>query len=228
LYPYNQRAQRADEIADSPQQVIHPRSENAPEDIPYDPTDHDILTHEDYSSDIIERADGILQFERPTFADLFEDHERIRIEDLDSDNDLRKYESKEGWRMNADPKQREQAQLDDSTFSLDGNVTPETFDPGPPLSDQLETSAHPVVRTATNTIGADRLSGALKSSKRNLLFLVPIYMITATVGAYVLSDSLFTTFVAGLLFVTSAISVVILPILVQLWPDIKRMYRKTL
>ena len=227
LYPYNQRVQRANEIADSPQQVIHPRSENAPEDIPYDPTDHDILTHEDYSSDIIERAKGKLRFERPTFADLFEDHERIGLEDLDSDNDIRKYESKEGWAADADHEQREQAQLDDSTFSFEGDVTPETFDPGPPLSDRLETSDHPVVRTATNTIGADRLSEAFKSSKRNLIFLLPVYFVTAIVATYVLSDSLFTTFAAGLLLITSAISAFMLPILVQLWPDIKRMYRKT-
>jgi hypothetical protein len=227
LYPYEQRVQRAKEIARSPQQVIHPRSENPPDDIPYDPTDHNILTHEDYSSDIIERADGKLQFERPTFADLFEDHERVREEDLVSDDDIRKYKSKEGWKSDADVEEREQAQLNDSTFSLEGDVSPEKFDPGPPLSDRLEDSDHPVVRTATNTIGSDRLSEALKSSRRNLIFLLPIYFVTAIVATFVLSDSLFTTFVAGLLLITSAISVFMLPILVQLWPDIKRMYRKT-
>lgn len=227
LYPYRQRVQRAKEIAESPQQVIHPRSENPPDDIPYDPTDHNILTHEDYSSDIIERADGKLQFERPTFADLFEDHDRVREEDLVSDRNIRKYKSKEGWKSDADVEEREQAQLDDSVFSFEGDVSPETFDPGPPLSDRLEASDHPVVRTATNTIGSDRLSEALKTGRRNLIFLLPIYFITAIVATFVLSDSLFTAFVAGLLLITSAISVFMLPIIVQLWPDIKRMYRKT-
>lgn len=227
LYPYNKRMERAKEISTTPQQLIHPRSENAPTDIPYDPTDHKISTHEDYSSDLVERDDGKLGFARPTFADLFEDHERLWSEELDSDDNIRKYESYDGWKKDASPEEREQATLDDVMFSLDGSVDPTTFDPGPSLSERLEESNHPVVRSATNTVGSDRLSEAVKSGKRNLLFLIPIYLITGTVATYVLSDSIFSAFVAGLLLITSAISVIVLPIIAQLWPDIKRMYRQT-
>lgn len=226
LYPYSKRIERAKEISTTPQQLIHPRSENAPKDIPYDPTDHKISTHEDYSSDIVERDDGKLGFVRPTFADFFDDHERIWSEELDSEDTIRKYESIAGWKMNANSEDREQAELDDEMFSLSGTVDPSTFDPRPSLRDRLEKSDHPQIRTATNTIGSDRLAEALKSGKRNLLFLIPLYFITGMVARYVLTEFLFNAFVAVILLIMSAISVFMLPILVQLWPDIKRMYRE--
>lgn len=226
LYTPSERMNRAEEIATAPQQVIHPRSRNAPKDIPYDPTDHDILTHEDYSADIIERADGKLAYQRPTLDELFEQHERMREEDIDSDKDIRKHDSIKDWKLKELEREQkgENQEEDDSMFSFQGDVDPETFDPGPPLSERLETSDHPIVRTATETIGAERLSEALKSSRRNLIFLIPVFCVTGGVAMYVLTNDLFTTFVAVMLLITSASTAALLPILVQLSSDLKEIY----
>lgn len=226
LYSKDARIDRAEEIAKTGQQLIHPRSNNAPENISYDPTDHEIRNHVDYSSDINERTDGKLRLERPTLAEFFEEHERYPSDEIDTDDDLRKYASIEGWKADSSVTEKEQAQLDDTEYLFSPDVDPKTFDPGPPLSERLKSSSHPVVRSAANTIGPDRLSTAIKSGKRNVQFLPILYVITVPVSIYLLSDSLFLIFLSAALIIFSIIGVFFLPILYQLWPDIKRMYRR--
>lgn len=77
-----------------PRKLIHPRSNNHPENIEYNQDNHKIRTHEDYESEIIER-DGITIFESPTLADLLDDHQGLS--ELEADGDKRTYLSIEEW-----------------------------------------------------------------------------------------------------------------------------------
>lgn len=98
LYDYDARMERARDLAGSPTRLIHPRTDASPiKNHPYDPTNHTIRTHEDYESEFIERADGHLAFERPTLAEIFDDHPRYRPEDIQSDKEIRRFESTEEW-----------------------------------------------------------------------------------------------------------------------------------
>ena len=198
LYPASKRMSRAKKLTGTPRRLIHPRSENAPTDIPYDPTEHEILTHEDYSSGIIERGDGYLAFERPTMAEFHENHERNRIEELEPDENIRKYASIEGWKLDADTEEREQAELNDTMLSLSGDVDPKSYDPDPPLRERLESSSHPVVEAAANTIGSDRLATTIQKSQENailsLLIFVPASLLLMIVSPEIFSDLIFLIF----------------------------------
>jgi integrase len=84
-------------IADeSFRQLIHPRAKNPPDQLEYDRSRHQILTHEDYEDDVIER-DGMAMFESPTITEFYEDDDRITPADVESDDSKRRYESEQEW-----------------------------------------------------------------------------------------------------------------------------------
>lgn len=91
---YRQETGR-DIIDDSVRQLIHPRAKNHPDELDYNTENHQLLTHEDYEDDILERG-GLIVFEALTIPDFLEDHERFP-ESVESDHSKRRYESVQEW-----------------------------------------------------------------------------------------------------------------------------------
>ena len=224
LYSPSERMNRAEEITGTPKRLIHPRSKNSPTDIPYDPTNHEILTHEDYSSDIIERGDGYLMFERPTLADFHDEHKRYQIDELEPDQNIRKYKSIEGWKMEADLEDITQADLNYTMYSLEGEVDPKSFDPGPSFSERLESSNHPIIKAAVDTIGSDHIAATIEKSKANAALSLLVFSIV-TLPSVMFFEEIFI----GLLFITFLVllapAVAIITIIRGIWPTIKNMYK---
>lgn len=99
LYTKYERQETGREITDSSErQLIHPRAQNYPDKLDYDKGNHEILTHEDYEADIIERGESFV-FEAPTLLGFYEDHEHFP-DNISSDDSQRLYESEQEWEEN--------------------------------------------------------------------------------------------------------------------------------
>ncbi|MFC6975862.1 hypothetical protein ACFQL1_16120 [Halomicroarcula sp. GCM10025709] len=96
MYPKERRQETGRSLTESSvRQLIHPRAQNHPDELDYDPDNHQLLTHEDYEDDILDRG-GLTMFEAPTLAEFYEDHERLSGSTV-SDRSNRRYESKQEW-----------------------------------------------------------------------------------------------------------------------------------
>ena len=101
---FEQRKSRAKKTNGNSRPLIHPRSQNPPDDIGYDPERHEILTHEDLESDIINDIDGKKVIEEPTLDEFITDHKRLLPDGSGELNSSRRYKSMDEYYAKAIPK----------------------------------------------------------------------------------------------------------------------------
>lgn len=102
-FDYQKRKKRADVMANKPRELIHPRSQNPPEDIEYDSEKHKILTHDDLESDIVEDIEGRKVFKDPTVDEFINNHDRFRADGAGELDSQRRYNSIEEYEQKAIP-----------------------------------------------------------------------------------------------------------------------------
>lgn len=102
-FDYQQRKDRADMMSGKPRNLIHPRSQNPPDDIEYDSEKHKILTHDDLESDIVEDAQGKKMITDTTIYEFTNNHERFRTDGSGELDSQRRYESIEEYKEKAIP-----------------------------------------------------------------------------------------------------------------------------
>lgn len=98
-----ERRKRRKKTKSSSRPLIHPRSQNPPDNIGYDPERHEILTHKDLESNIIDDIDGRKMIEEPTLDEFIADHKRLSSDGSGGLNSSRRHKSIDQYREEAIP-----------------------------------------------------------------------------------------------------------------------------